>query len=186
MVSACRRKTTPFPLLDLPTELVEKVVGTFGPGDQDAKKNARATCTQLRSAANVAVTSVKVLIFPVCWSLHWLPGQQRLVEFSLHHTFMQASDAAVQIGSKNEGMTLPPSILPQLSSVTMNVSNGREEGMWTAKNLALLGLAGIAFAIHLKRPLQNRSCRQWFIAFQYHILQFTTPKPCRVARIDNA
>lgn len=99
------KKITPFPLLDLPPELVEKVVGTFGPGDQLAKKNARAACTQLRSAVNVAVTSVKV-------------------------------------GTGNEGQTLPPSILPQLRSVTLNVSNGSEEGIWTADKLALLGLEG--------------------------------------------
>ena len=73
------------------------------------------------------------------------------VKCCLQHTFellMQVSYAAVQIGSKNEGDTLPPSILPQLRSVTMNVSNGREEGMWSAKNLALLGLAGWALPLH--------------------------------------
>jgi hypothetical protein len=55
-----RNKTKHFPLLDLPPELVEKVVATLGPEDQVAKKAARATCTQLRSAVNAAVSSVTV------------------------------------------------------------------------------------------------------------------------------
>lgn len=98
-------KNKHFPLLDLPPELVEKVVATFGPADQAAKKAARATCTQLRSAVNIAVSSVK-------------------------------------IGSDMEGQTLPASILPQIKSVTLNVSNGQHMGMWTAENLALLGVGG--------------------------------------------
>lgn len=98
-------KTKHFPLLDLPPELVEKVVATLGPEDQVAKKAARATCTQLRSAVNAAVSSVT-------------------------------------IGSDMEGHTLPPSVLPQLRMVTLNVSNGQHMGMWTAKKLALLGVGG--------------------------------------------
>jgi hypothetical protein len=41
-----------------------------------------------------------------------------------------------------EGHTLPPSVLPQLRMVTLNVSNGQHMGMWTAKKLALLGVGG--------------------------------------------
>jgi len=52
----------------------------------------------------------------------------------------------MQIGSDMEGQTLPKSILPRLKAVTLNVSNGQHMGMWTADNLALLGLAGSASA----------------------------------------
>lgn len=52
-----------FPLLDLPIELVEKVVGCLGPEDQKALKATRATCTELRSAVNAGVTRVKVGLY---------------------------------------------------------------------------------------------------------------------------
>ena len=55
-----------FPLLDLPTDLVEKVVSCLGPEDQKAKKAARATCTDLRFAVNAGVTSVKVCNCFIC------------------------------------------------------------------------------------------------------------------------
>ncbi len=48
----------------------------------------------------------------------------------------------LQIGSDMEGQTLPASVLPQIKSVTLNVSNGQHMGMWTAENLALLGVGG--------------------------------------------
>lgn len=48
----------------------------------------------------------------------------------------------MQIGSDMEGQSLPPSVLSQLKMVTLNVSNGQHMGMWTAKNLALLGVGG--------------------------------------------
>lgn len=72
--AVCRNKAKPFPLLDLPTELVEKVVSTLGPQDQAAKKAARASCTQLRSAVNAAVSRVKV--WPSC-----------LTQMSVPHTY---------------------------------------------------------------------------------------------------
>lgn len=47
---------------------------------------------------------------------------------------------ALQIGSNMEGQTLPPSLIPRLQSITLNVSNGKQLGLWTAENLACLGI----------------------------------------------
>lgn len=49
----------------------------------------------------------------------------------------------MQIACDMEGRTLPRSLLPHLKAVDLNVSNGRNlAGLWTAKNLRLLGLDG--------------------------------------------
>lgn len=45
----------------------------------------------------------------------------------------------MQVGSDMEGHTLPATLLPQLKSITLDISNGQRMGLWSAKNLALLG-----------------------------------------------
>ena len=39
-----------------------------------------------------------------------------------------------------EGHTLPAALIPRLQNITLNVSNGKHLGMWSAKNLASLGI----------------------------------------------
>lgn len=39
-----------------------------------------------------------------------------------------------------EGQTLPATLTPKLQSITLNVSNGKHPGMWSADNLASLGI----------------------------------------------
>lgn len=39
-----------------------------------------------------------------------------------------------------EGQTLPPALLPKLKSVMLDISNGDRLGLWSARNLELLGL----------------------------------------------
>ena len=39
-----------------------------------------------------------------------------------------------------EGQTLPATLTPKLQSITLNVSNGKQPGMWSAENLACLGI----------------------------------------------
>lgn len=39
-----------------------------------------------------------------------------------------------------EGKTLPPALIPKLQSIILNVSNGKQPGMWSANNLACLGI----------------------------------------------
>lgn len=48
------------PLLDLPQELIERIVTCLGSKEQKAKKAVRASCRRLRYAINASVTSVQV------------------------------------------------------------------------------------------------------------------------------
>ena len=63
----CSSKNEVFPLLDLPPELVEQIIQCLGPEEQRTKKAARSTCTQLRSAVNAGITSVKVFNSSIFW-----------------------------------------------------------------------------------------------------------------------
>ena len=40
-----------------------------------------------------------------------------------------------------EGQTLPPTLMPQLKTITLDISNGNRSGLWSARNLALLGVS---------------------------------------------
>ena len=46
----------------------------------------------------------------------------------------------MQIESNMEGKQLPASLVTKLQSIVLNVSNGKQLGMWSADNLALLGI----------------------------------------------
>ena len=41
-----------------------------------------------------------------------------------------------------EGQTLPQTLLPQLKTISLDISNGQRVGLWSSKNLALLGIDG--------------------------------------------
>lgn len=144
----CSNKSKPFPLLDLPAELVEKVVSTLGPEDQSAKKAARASCTQLRSAVNAAVSKVKVVrILDLSEHSDMMSFKRPITSlcFCLYGSacFIGSGLTCIplQIASDMEGKALPLALIPRLRSVTLNVSNGKHLGLWTADNLASLGIS---------------------------------------------
>lgn len=39
-----------------------------------------------------------------------------------------------------EGQTLPETLLPQLKTISLDISNGQRVGLWSVKNLSLLGV----------------------------------------------
>ena len=59
----------------------------------------------------------------------------------LRPQYASAVLSLTQVGSDMEGQTLPPTLLPQLKTITLDISNGNRSGLWSAKNLALLGVS---------------------------------------------